>query len=159
MRKVFIADDVTIRHVAPTPVAVMEHRGAPATIGATIQRFVAWRKEAGLTPNVSATFNVFHADPRTARPQDYRLDLCAGTDRAIEPNGEKVTAGTIPGGRCAVLRVVGGSDTLQRGALYLYRDWLPASGEQQRDFPLYCQRLHFSRTCRSMKRQRSFFCR
>ncbi|MDU0958524.1 MAG: GyrI-like domain-containing protein, partial [Bradyrhizobium sp.] len=28
-------------------------------------------------------------------------------------------------------------------ALYLYRDWLPASGEEARDFPIYCQRLSF----------------
>ena len=24
--------------------------------------------------------------------------------------------------------------------LYLYRDWLPASGEEARDFPMYCKR-------------------
>lgn len=28
-------------------------------------------------------------------------------------------------------------------ALFLYRDWLPASGEEARDFPIYCQRLSF----------------
>jgi len=28
----------------------MEHRGDPATLGATIQRFIAWRKAAGLHP-------------------------------------------------------------------------------------------------------------
>jgi AraC family transcriptional regulator len=42
-----------------------------------------------------------------------------------------------------VLRVVGNSDDLEPAALYLYRDWLPASGEEARDFPLYCQRLLF----------------
>ncbi|RYE97016.1 MAG: AraC family transcriptional regulator, partial [Oxalobacteraceae bacterium] len=61
----YIPDDVKIRDVAPTPVAIMEHRGDPATIGATIQRFIAWRKATGLSPKVSPTFNVFHSDPRT----------------------------------------------------------------------------------------------
>jgi AraC family transcriptional regulator len=42
-----------------------------------------------------------------------------------------------------VLRVVGASDDLEPAALFLYRDWLPASGEEPRDFPLYCQRLTF----------------
>ena len=51
MQKAFTPDDVTIRDVAPTPVAIMEHRGDPATIGATIQRFIAWRKAIGLSPN------------------------------------------------------------------------------------------------------------
>jgi AraC family transcriptional regulator len=31
----------------------MEHRGDPATLGATIQRFIAWRKAAGLHPKTS----------------------------------------------------------------------------------------------------------
>lgn len=141
MQTTYTPDDVTIRDVAPIPVAIMEHRGDPVTIGATIQRFIAWRKATGLSPTVSPTFNVFHSDPRTTPPAQYRMDLCVGTDRPIEANGERIEAGTIPGGRCAVLRVVGNTDNLELAALYLYRDWLPASGEEARDFPLYCQRV------------------
>lgn len=143
MQTIYTSDDVTIRDVAPTPVAIMEHRGDPATIGATIQRFIAWRKATGLSPKTSPTFNVFHSDPRTTPPAEYRMDLCVGTDRPIEANGERIEAGTIPGGRCAVLRVVGNTDNLEPAALYLYRDWLRASGEEARDFPLYCQRISF----------------
>ena len=141
MPKTWTSDDVTIRDVPPTPVAIMEHRGDPATIGSTIGRFIAWRRAAGLPPKTSATFNIFHCDPRTTPPADYRMDLCAGTDRPIEAHGERVEAGTIPGGRCAVLRVTGDIDDLEPAALYLYRDWLPDSGEEARDHPLYCQRL------------------
>ncbi|MET3828253.1 AraC family transcriptional regulator [Sphingomonas sp. PvP055] len=143
MQTTYTPDDVTIRDVAPTPVAIMEHRGDPATIGATIQRFIAWRKATGLSPKTSPTFNVFHSDPRTTPPAEYRMVLCAAADRPIEPHGERIEAGTIPGGRCAVLRVVGNTDNLEPAALYLYRDWLPASGEQARDFSLYCQRVTF----------------
>lgn len=143
MQTNYTPDDVTTRDVAPTPVAIMEHRGDPAKIGATIQRFIAWRKATGLSPKVSPTFNVFHSDPRTTPPAEYRMDLCVGTDRLIEANGEHIEAGTIPGGRCAVLRVVGNTDNLEPAALYLYRDWLPSSGEEARDFPLYCQRVAF----------------
>ena len=143
MQKTFTADDVTIRDVLPVPVAIMEHLGDPATIGATIQRFIAWRKATGLTPKVSPTFNVFHSDPRTTPPAEYRMDLCVGTDRSIEVSGERIEAGVIPGGRCAVLRVIGNTDNLEPAALYLYRDWLPTSGEEVRDFPLYCQRLTY----------------
>lgn len=143
MQHTFAADDVTIRDTDPVPVAIMEHRGDPATIGATIQRFIAWRKASGLTPKVSPTFNVFHCDPRTTPAAAYRMDLCAGTDRPIAAHGERIEAGVIPGGRCAVLRVVGNTDDLEPAARYLYRDWLPGSGEEARDFPLYCQRLIF----------------
>lgn len=30
-----------------------------------------------------------------------------------------------------------------RRPLFLYLDWLPASGEEPRDFPLYCCRVTF----------------
>ena len=143
MQNTYTPDDVTIRDVPPKPVAIMEHRGDPATIGATIQRFIAWRKATGLLAKASPTFNVFHSDPRTTAPAEYRMDLCVGTDRAIEANGERIEAGTIPDGRCAVLRVVGNIDNLEPASLFLYRDWLPASGKEARDFPLYCQRTAF----------------
>ncbi len=143
MKQNFTPDDVTIRDVSPTSVAIMEHRGPPATVGSTIQRFITWRKANGFSPNTSETFNVFHSDPRTTPPVDYRLDLCVGTDQPFEASGEQIVSGTIPGGRCAVLRLVGNTDNLEPAALYLYRDWLPNSGEEARDFPLYCHRIAF----------------
>lgn len=141
LMKTFTTDDVTIRDVAPTRVAIMEHRGDPATLGATIQRFIAWRRAAGLHPKNSPTFNVWRSERRPEQPAAYSTDLCVGTDGPIEANGEAIEAGEIPGGRCAVLRVTGNTDNLEPAALYLYRDWLPASGEEARDFPIYCQRL------------------
>lgn len=42
-----------------------------------------------------------------------------------------------------MLRVVGNTDNLEPAALYLYRDRLPQSGEEARDFPIHCQRLSF----------------
>lgn len=143
MPKIYSLDDVTISQTPPIDVAVMEHRGDPSTIGATIQRFIAWRKSNGLGPKVGATYNVFHSDPRSTPAADYRLDLCVATKRALSDNPSGVETGLIPGGRCAVLRVVGSSDDLEAAALFLYRDWLPKSGEEPRDFPLFCQRVSF----------------
>ncbi|MEO5756738.1 MAG: AraC family transcriptional regulator [Mesorhizobium sp.] len=140
MQIIFTPDDVTIQVVPPTPVAIMEHRGDPATLGDTIQRFIAWRKAAGLSPETSPTFNVFRSERRPAVPADYSMDLCAGTDQPIGPNDEQMKAGLIPGGRRAVLRYPGNTNNLEPAALYLYRDWLPASGEEAGDFPIYCRR-------------------
>ena len=141
--RTFDRNDVTIRDVPATRIAIMEHRGNPATLGATVQRFIAWRKASGLHPSTHPTFNVWRSERRPAQPADYSIDLCVGTDRPIVAEGEDIKVGEIPGGRCAVLRVVGHTDNLEPAALYLYRDWLPASGEEVRDFPLYCQRLSF----------------
>lgn len=143
MQKTFSNDDVTIRTLPATPVAIMEHRGDPATLGTTIQRFIAWRKAQGLHPKNHPTFNVWRSERRPASPADYSVDLCVGTDQPIATNGELIKTGEIPAGRCAVLRVVGNTDNLEPAALFLYREWLPASGEETRDFPIYCQRLKF----------------
>lgn len=143
MKTSYAAADVTIVQVPDTPVAVMTHRGDPVRLGRTIQRFIAWRKAAGLHPRSNATFNVFHTDPRTTPPDEFRMDLCTATDRPVEPNDVGVENGVIAGGRCARLRIAGSSDDLEAPALFLYRDWLPASGEEARDFPLYCERVRF----------------
>lgn len=143
MHITYTPDDVTIHEMPPTPVVMIEHRGDRATLGATIERFIAWRKAAGLSPETSPTFNIFRSERTPANPAEYSMDLCVGTDRPVEPNAEGMKAGVIPGGRCAVLRVVHNTNNLEPAALYLYRDWLPASGEEARDFPIYCQR-HFS---------------
>jgi AraC family transcriptional regulator len=142
MKTSFAIEDVTIVETPAIPVAVMAHQGDPARIGDTIRRFVAWRKSVGLSPRTSATYNIFPSDPRATAPEDFRLDLCAAADH-IAPNEEGVEPGLIPAGRCAKLRVIGSSDDLEPAALFLYRDWLPASGEETRDFPLYCRRVTF----------------
>ncbi|MCJ9673221.1 MULTISPECIES: GyrI-like domain-containing protein [unclassified Neorhizobium] len=143
MQITYTNDDVTIRDVPPTPVAIMEHRGDRATLGDTIERFIAWRKAAGLSPETSPTFNVFRSERTPAIPADYSMDLCVGTDLPIASDDAQMKPGVIPGGRCAVLRVFHDTHNLEPAALFLYRDWLPASGEDARDFPIYCQR-HFS---------------
>src|SRR5437660_984455 len=101
---------------------------------------IARRKAAGLSPQTSPTFNIFRSERVPANPADYSMDLCVGTDRPIGPEDAPMQPGVIPGGRCAVFRVVHNTHDLEPAALYLYREWLPASGEEARDFPIYCRR-------------------
>ncbi len=140
--KSFSRDDVSIQAFPATEIAVMEHRGDPRRLHQTIRRFISWRRAAGLGLDVSATYTVFHS-PQAASADAFRVDLCAATERPIDANAQGVRMGRIPGGRCAVLRVIGESENLEVPALFLYRDWLPASGEETRDFPLFCKRISF----------------
>jgi AraC family transcriptional regulator len=140
MQIMFEDDDVTIRDVPETPVALMRHRGDRATLGATIRRFRAWREAAGLSPERSPTFMVFRSERSPSDPAEYSMDLCAATDEPIMADGGEIEAGIIPGGRCAVLRYPGNTNNLEPAAHFLYRDWLPPSGEEPRDFPIYSRR-------------------
>ena len=124
-------------------VAVLEHRGNPQRLGESIRKFIEWRKQNKLPPSVSATFNIAYDHPTETQPDDFRFDLCAATEREVADNDFGVVGKTIPGGRCAVLRHVGSDDNLIDSANYLYSQWLPQSGEELRDFPLYFQRVRF----------------
>ncbi|RYG73415.1 helix-turn-helix domain-containing protein [bacterium] len=139
----FQPDQVRIIDFPATQVAVLEHHGDPRQLGETIRRFIAWRKSEGLSPKVSATFNILHNDPENVAPEEYRLDLCVTTSRAITPNEYRIKSGQIEGGRCAVLRLQGSSDNLRPAVSFLYSDWLPNSGEELRDFPVFVQRVSF----------------
>jgi len=52
-------------------------------------------------------------------------------------------AGAIPAGRCALLRLFGPDDGLDAAARFLYGTWLPQSGEEPREFPLFLRRVKF----------------
>ncbi|WP_027151109.1 AraC family transcriptional regulator [Mesorhizobium sp. WSM2561] len=140
MKTAYSLADVNIADVPETPVAVLQHRGNPALVAEAIQKFIAWRRAVGLSAASSATYNVFHSDSDITPPDEFRLDICAATDRKIELNEQGVEAGVLPAGRCAVLRAIG-AENVEPAIEFLYRDWLPASGEALRDFPLYCQRV------------------
>lgn len=137
------SEDVQIVDFEETAVAALEHRGDPRLLMSTVGKFIAWRKENNLPPRVSATFNILYDDPAQTPPAEFRFDVCAATPRSVPENDVGVVQKRIPGGRCAKLRHVGSDDTLGSALTYLYSRWLPSSGEELRDFPLYVQRVHF----------------
>lgn len=126
-----------------TRVAVLEHRGDPRRLGDSIRRFITWRKANQLPPAKSATFNILYDDPEQVAANDFRFDLCAAITAPVTENTEGIVEKWLPAGRCAVLRHVGSDETLASTIHALYRDWLPASGEQPGEFPLFLQRITF----------------
>ncbi len=135
-------DQVAIVEFGETNVAAMEHRGHPKLLNDTVRRFIGWRKQNQLPPGTSATFNIVYDHPLDGGNCHY--DLCAGTDRPVPANSFGVVAKRIPAGRCATLRHIGSDDTLGETISFLYSRWLPQSGEELRDFPLFLQRIsHF----------------
>jgi len=130
---------VQIADFPETRVAMICHRDHPALINKTAARFIEWRKTTGLSPiRSSQTYGIAPDDPATTPPEAFRFDICGSVHSPIdEDNPFGVINGIIPAGRCAVLRHRGSHDLLAESGLYLYRTWLPASGEELRDFPLY----------------------
>jgi AraC family transcriptional regulator len=119
-----------------TRVAALEHRGAEHLVYLTTARFIEWRQANGAGPASGRTYGVHFTDARVVAPEDYRLDLCVSVERAVDPNPQGVVEKLIPGGRCARIRHIGSRHHVT-GVEWLYQEWLPASGERLRDFPLF----------------------
>ena len=138
-----LAEQVKVTTFVATRVAAMAHRGDPAGLDDTIQRFVAWRKAAKLPPSTHATFNIVYGGPADTEPAEYRFDICVAIEGRVPSNEYGIVAKTIQGGRCAVLRHVGSDDNLGEAILALYCDWLPQSEEALRAAPLFFHRVSF----------------
>ncbi len=130
--------EVRIVDCEPTKVALLEHRGAPELVNDTARIFIEWRKASGLSPvKSSRTFGIAYDNPDTTEPEKFRFDICGSITEDVPNNPQGVVNGVIPGGRCAVVRHFGSHDRKLESIYFLYREWLPESGEDLRDFPLY----------------------
>jgi AraC family transcriptional regulator len=135
--------DVKIIDVEPILVAALEHRGSPARLNDSVQRFIDWRKSSGLSPvSECATYGVPYNDPNVTPPDEFRFDICGSAPAPVPANAQGVVTKTIPGGRCAMTIHAGSRDRIDETVYALYRDWLPDSGEELRDFPVYFHYLN-----------------
>ena len=130
---------VDIIQFPQTAVAALTHQGLPERINDTAARFIQWRKATGGSPvATSRTYGLAPDDPATTEGAAFRFTLCGSVESPVaEDNEWGVKNALIPAGRCAVVRHHGSHDLLADCARALYRDWLPASGEELRDFPLF----------------------
>jgi AraC family transcriptional regulator len=117
-----------------TMVAAFEHRGPEHLTYQSTKKFIDWRKRAGIGTRGGA-YGIHYTDAEKTPPEDYRLDICAAVDSPVAPNEQGVVTKVIPAGRCAKTRHVGSREHVA-AADYLYRAWLPTSGEKLRDYPI-----------------------
>lgn len=136
--------DVKIVDVPRIQVAMLTHRGHPDLVNASAAKFIEWRRTTGLSPVAgSQTFGIAWHDPQSTPPAEFRFDICGSVSQAVPENAFGVVNSEIPAGRCAVVRHQGALDTLSDSVWFLFREWLPGSGETPRDFPVYFQYLNF----------------
>lgn len=128
--------EVRIVEFPQTPVAVAEHRGPPELEYETSKKLIAWRIEHRLSPANHRTYGVHYTDPQSISPSEHRVDFCVTYELPVEPNPQGIIGKLIPANRCAVARHLG-SRHFNAAAVYLYRDWLPMSGESPGNFPIF----------------------
>ena len=119
-------------------VATLEHRGPPGLVNESVRQFIEWRVRSGQSPvATSRTFGIPYGNPDTTPPHAFRFAICGEIDEEVTPNEFGVRPLVIPGGRYVVVRHAGSPDHIGETVYPIYRDWLPASGEELRDQPLF----------------------
>lgn len=118
-----------------TRVAAVEHRGPEHLVPLATAKLVEWRRANGVGPASGRTYGVHYSGPGTP-PEEYRLDLCVSVERPVAANPQGVVEKTIPTLRCARVRHVGSRENVEAAA-WLYREWLPRSGERPGGFPVF----------------------
>lgn len=137
-RKRSVPMEVKVVDFAEVMLAVREHQGPPNLILQSVQTFIDWRKSSGLSPvATSRTFGIPYSDPATTAPEAFRFDICGEVDAPVPANPQNVITKRIPAGRYATVRHRGSTDSISGSVYHLYREWLPQSGEELRDFPLF----------------------
>lgn len=124
---------VEIVNFPETKVAALEHRGAPEDTYNTTRRFIEWRRANGVSPATSRTYGIHYTRPDVPAA-DYRIAICATIDFDVPPNPFGVVTLVIPNLRCARMRHLGSREYIPC-VDYLYRQWLPNSGEALGEFP------------------------
>jgi AraC family transcriptional regulator len=119
-------------------VAALEHCGPTGLVNESVRKFVEWRMHSGQSPVVSSrTFGIPLNNPDTTPAHAFRFAICGEIDETVAPNEAGVHERIIAGGRYAVVRHAGSPDHIGETIYPVYRDWLPASGEELRDQPLF----------------------
>jgi len=128
--------EVTIRGTTPLHLAAIRHTGPYDRIGEAFGRLQAWAAGRGLMRSRTRAVALYHDDPRSVPAAQLRAD--AGLTVGPEVPGEgEVTLLDVPGfARVASLVFKGPYAELERAYNWMYRSWLPGSGEEPADAPV-----------------------
>jgi AraC family transcriptional regulator len=119
-----------------TLIAALEYQGPEHQHMKAVHQFIEWKKSVGIRPDMGKSLGIHYSDPVNTLPEEYRFDAAVTVEAPVADNDFGVVNKIIPGGRCAVARHVGTRHHV-KAADWLYREWLPQSGEELRDYPMF----------------------
>jgi AraC family transcriptional regulator len=115
-------------------VAAIEHRGDYQLTGRCFERLMAVAATTGLLTRETRTIGIYHDDPESVPQERLRSTACITVSGDWVPSGELAEA-HVEGGRYARIVHRGPYIELRTAYDWLYRSWLPTSGEEPRNLP------------------------
>jgi AraC family transcriptional regulator len=136
LRKVTLMYPVEIRTEGAKHLAAVPHKGSYHEINVAFGKASALLATRNLMERAEKMIGVYYDDPDSVAVRDLRshAGFTFSGDLAVEAPLEKVT---LPAGRYAVLTFKGPYTGLPTGYDQLYGSWLPGSGEEPADSPVY----------------------
>lgn len=132
---------VTIETFPGVILATLPHRGSYQEIGPVFDRLFMLAQSRGLAgPDVSG-FGIYYDDPDQVPTAELRsrAGLPVAADAAL---GEGLERFEIPAGRCAVLAFTGPYNEMEAAYNWMFSKWLPTSGVELADFPMFEEYLN-----------------
>lgn len=126
---------VRIDNLPARRLAALAHRGAYTGIGATAEALWQRMVATGLVARVAGpAVAIYHDDPSAVPVDELRshMGLEVAGDTALPPGFDDLN---LAGGRHAVLTLRGPYSGIPAAWVWLYGQWLPASGEEPADRP------------------------
>jgi AraC family transcriptional regulator len=125
---------VEITHLPRTRVATIEHRGDYQLTSKAFERLMAVAATTGLLTHATRTIGIYHDDAESVPEALLRSNACITVGDHWKPSGELEEA-YIEGGRYVRIVHTGPYTELKVAYDWLYRTWLPSSGEEPRNLP------------------------
>jgi len=133
--------DVSIVTFEPLRLAGLRHTGSYMDIGRAFDRLYALAGARGLMAATTRGIGVYYDDPAAKPEKDLVSDACISVPMgALLPDELRVI--DLAGGRHAVLHHLGPYAELEKAYAWLYRDWLPASGAEPANRPIFEEYLN-----------------
>jgi AraC family transcriptional regulator len=137
--------EITLREEPALRLAALTHRGPYGRIGTTFDRLMAWGAARGLIRAETRFLGLYHDDPSSVPASDLRAEACMTVPAEVEA-ADGIHILHLPPTRVAVLVFKGPYAELEGAYRFLYRDWLPTSGEEPADQPAREEYLNDCRT-------------
>ena len=129
---------VDFRSQGPFTVAAMEHKGDYMNIGRAFEMLFHWLATRGLVDPKARSLGIYFDDPAAVAAADLRSMACC---ELFAPDAVKlespVSRMEVAGGEFAVLTQVGPYAQLCFAYQWLYGEWLPKSGRETGEAPVF----------------------
>lgn len=143
--KELIMYPIAVESFPATTLAVLKHSGSYQEIGPVFVRAFMLASAHGLAHPDTTGFGVYLDDPEQV-PVEQLRSLAGVSVPADADVGNDLERFEIPAGRCAVLTYTGPYNEMNRPYQWLFSEWLPNSGLEPADFPLFEQYLNDPRS-------------